>query len=108
MLSVVRYFRQLFRSPDAAERSDLQLLEEFAARRDQAAFATLVERHGPLVWGTCRRALSHNQDAEDAFQATFLVLAKKAGSVRWREDVAGWLYAVAVRVTRKARQRDQP
>src|SRR5262249_3062071 len=76
---------------------------DFAVRRDEAAFTALVERHGALVWGACRRALGHNQDAEDAFQATFLVLARKAGSVQWREDVAGWLYTVAVRVTRKVR-----
>jgi RNA polymerase sigma factor (sigma-70 family) len=96
--------RRLVRQLEAAEQTDLELLEAFAAGRDEAAFAALIERHGPLVWGACQRALGHTQDAEDAFQATFLILARRAGSVRWQADIAGWLYAVAIRVTRKARE----
>ena len=72
--------------------TDRQLLDRFAAGRDEAAFAALMQRHGPLVWGVCWRALHHTQDAEDVFQATFLVLAPKAGSVRWRNSVGNWLY----------------
>jgi RNA polymerase sigma factor (sigma-70 family) len=104
MIGVLHYLRGLFRGPTAAQ-TDRDLLHAFAARRDETAFATLVERHGPLVWGVCRRLLRHTQDAEDAFQATFLVLARKAGSVSWRDDAANWLYAVALRVARKARVR---
>jgi RNA polymerase sigma factor (sigma-70 family) len=99
----LRYLHGLFgRSADDAH-PDRTLLDSFATQRDERAFATLVERHGSLVWGVCKRILAHEQDAEDAFQATFLVLARKAGSVSWRDDVGNWLYAVAIRVARKAR-----
>jgi RNA polymerase sigma factor (sigma-70 family) len=79
------------------------LLEQFAARRDEGAFTALVDRHGPMVLGVCRRVLRQEQDAEDAFQATFLVLARNAGSRAWRVSVGPWLYAVALRVALKAR-----
>jgi RNA polymerase sigma factor (sigma-70 family) len=98
------FLRQLnrLRLGPAAGLSDKQLLNRFARDRSEEAFAILVERHGPLVLGLCRRVLRHEQDAEDAFQATFLVLARKAGAIRWRETVGGWLYAVAQRVAAKA------
>jgi RNA polymerase sigma factor (sigma-70 family) len=83
--------------------SDSQLLQRFAARTDQAAFATLVQRHGPLVLGVCRRVLQHDQDTEDAFQATFVVLARKAGSISKHESLASWLYKVAYRIALRAR-----
>jgi RNA polymerase sigma factor (sigma-70 family) len=79
---------------DGADLTDGQLLERFIDRRDELAFAALVHRHGPLVWGVCRRLLGHH-DAEDAFQATFLVLFRKAGTIVPRERVASWLYGVA-------------
>ena|SRR5438034_6937872 len=70
---------------------DRELVESYLERRDETAFAALVERHGPMVLGVCRSVLRHNQDAEDAFQATFLVLARKAGSIRRRNDLGSWL-----------------
>jgi RNA polymerase sigma factor (sigma-70 family) len=78
--------------------TDGQLLERFASRRDEEAFAQIVRRHGPLVLGVCRQILHHEQDAEDAFQATFLVLARKAGSIRSAEALPNWLYGVANRL----------
>lgn len=86
-----------------AEAGDASLLERFLNRNDEEAFATLVRRHGPLVMGVCRRVLRHSQDAEDAFQAVFLVLARKAASIRNRESIGSWLYEVAFHVAVKAR-----
>jgi len=86
-----------------AEPTDAVLLERFAAHREQEAFAALVQRHGPMVLGVCRRMLQHEQDAEDAFQAVFCVLARKAGAIRRGAAVGAWLYAVACRTARKAK-----
>ena len=97
---------QLVRStalPDEASVSDGQLLDQFIEHQDEFAFAALVRRHSPMVWGVCRRIVVHHQDAEDAFQATFLVLARKALSIRPREMVANWLFGVAQRTALKAR-----
>src|SRR5262245_58248269 len=86
-----------------SQTNDAALMDAFVARRDQAAFAALVQRHGPMVLGVCRRVLGHVQDAEDAFQATFWVLARKTSAVRPRAYVGNWLYGVAVRTALKAR-----
>ena len=88
---------------DAASLSDGKLLDHFIEHKDEGAFAALVQRHSAMVWGVCRRMLPHHHDAEDAFQATFLVLARNAAAVRKREMVANWLYGVAHRTALKAR-----
>src|SRR5262245_10558374 len=88
---------------DGSDQTDGQLLETFRSRRDDTAFAVLVRRHGPMVLGVCRRLVGSPQDAEDAFQATFLVLARKAGSVWPREAVGNFLYGVAYRTARRMR-----
>jgi RNA polymerase sigma factor (sigma-70 family) len=84
--------------------SDRHLLERFISTRDEAAFAALVQRHGPMVLGVCRRLLHDAHEAEDAFQATFLVLAHKARSIGRPELLGPWLYGVAVRTAGQARQ----
>jgi RNA polymerase sigma factor (sigma-70 family) len=96
------YLRRVVRAGGEADRTDGQLLEDYLSRRDEAAVAALVKRHGPMVWGVCRRLL-HHHDAEDAFQATFLVLARRAVSVRPREMVGNWLFGVAHQTALKAR-----
>jgi RNA polymerase sigma factor (sigma-70 family) len=85
------------------ELSDAQLLERFVRARDESAFAALLWRHGPMVLGVCRRLLGHTHDAEDAFQATFLVLVRKAAGLRRPALVGNWLYGVACRTARQAR-----
>jgi RNA polymerase sigma factor (sigma-70 family) len=85
------------------EVSDAELLGRFVTCRDEAAFAALMARHGPMVFGVCRRLLNQVQDAEDAFQATFLILARKAASIAKRELLSNWLYGVASRVAARAR-----
>jgi RNA polymerase sigma factor (sigma-70 family) len=82
---------------------DKQLLDRFLAERDDAAFEVLVRRHGPMVLGVCRRVLKNSHDAEDAFQATFLVLVRKAAAIVKRETVGGFLYGVAYKTALKAR-----
>ncbi len=102
----MRHLGLLFREGAVAGYPDGQLLEQFVARRGEAAeaaFAALVERHGPMVLGVCRRALPDPLDAEDAFQTTFLILARKAGSVRVGDSLGRWLYGVSRRVSARAR-----
>jgi RNA polymerase sigma factor (sigma-70 family) len=100
--SLVRHIRTMAGLPRTRESSDRQLLERFVAG-EESAFAALVQRHGALVLGVCRRVLQNGHDAEDAFQATFLVLAKKAASVGWKDSIGNWLHAVAYRIAMKTR-----
>jgi RNA polymerase sigma-70 factor (ECF subfamily) len=102
---LLRHIGRLISAPAGPPVSDGQLLDRFAGQRDGEAFAALMARHGALVWGVCRRVLGQEQEAEDAFQGTFLVLACKAGSVRRQESLAGWLCRVAYRVAVTARAR---
>jgi RNA polymerase sigma factor (sigma-70 family) len=100
-----RDIRRLFDEGTAAGVGDVQLLERFAASGDGSAFAALVARHGPMVLGVCRNVLRDPHDAEDAFQATFLVLVRKAGSLGRVRTLGGWLYRVAYRVALEANGR---
>ncbi len=104
--SLVRQIGTLFEGGSVAGMSDRQLLERFISHRDsgaEAAFAALVQRHGPLVLGVCTDLLGDRHNAEDAFQAVFLVLARKARSIRDADVLGNWLYGVAVRTSRHAR-----
>ncbi len=104
--SVLRSLETLFGAGSATGMTDRELLDRFLARRDEgaeAAFAALVARHGPLVWSVCRSISSDPHAAEDAFQATFLILVRKAGSIRRRETLGPWLYGVARRVAVRAK-----
>ncbi|HUR53482.1 MAG TPA: sigma-70 family RNA polymerase sigma factor, partial [Gemmataceae bacterium] len=83
--------------------SDKELLRRFAESGDQSAFAAVTERHAGMVFGVCKRVLHSRADAEDACQAVFLILARKAGALRWQASVANWLYATARKVARNAR-----
>jgi len=100
---LLRHIRQLAGAGDADPTADRELLRRFTVQRDEEAFAALVQRHGPMVLSVCRRILHRSQDVEDAFQATFLVLLRKAANHPWREAIGGWLHGVAVRVALRAR-----
>jgi RNA polymerase sigma factor (sigma-70 family) len=97
------HIRRLAASRTESSATDAELLERFVSRRDEAAFTCLLTRHGPMIWSVCRRIVPDVHCAEDAFQATFLVLLRKAGAIGRREHLANWLYGVAFRVARDAR-----
>src|SRR5262249_10120357 len=106
---VLQHLRLVFSARNAVGVPDAQLLERFTSQHDEAAFELLVWRHGKMVLGTCQRLLRDVHEAEDAFQACFLALARRAGSISRRESVGGWLYKVAFRLalgakTRRARR----
>jgi DNA-directed RNA polymerase specialized sigma24 family protein len=97
-----RQIRQLFDEGSLTGLTDAQILERFVARRDEAAFAILVERHGPMVLAVCRGVLKDVNDAEDAFEAAFLVLFRKSGGLRGGGSLGSWLYRVAYRIAIRA------
>ena len=103
--SVLRYIHRIKEAEEASHLSDERLLARFIADRDEGAFTALVKRHCSMVMGICRRILADHHQAEDAAQAAFFVLARKAASIRYRKTVASWLYGVAVRTAMKARAR---
>jgi RNA polymerase sigma factor (sigma-70 family) len=103
MNSLIEHIRRSVFVGEDGMRTDAQLLGAFLERREEAALAALVRRHGPMVWNVCRRLLGSHHDAEDAFQATFLVLVRKANVITPREMLANWLYGVAYQTARKAR-----
>jgi RNA polymerase sigma-70 factor (ECF subfamily) len=100
---VIRHLRNVARQHEGAQVGDAELLERFIAHRDHRAFELLVHRHGPMVLGVCKRVLGNEADAEDAFQATFLVLVRKATAIIPRTQVGNWLHGVAHKTALKAK-----
>src|SRR5438876_12250178 len=101
--NVIRHLHRLVGGGPAGGLADADLLQRFVTHRNEAAFEVLIWRHGPMVWNVCQRLLHHQHDAEDAFQATFLALVRKAGSIRQPGSLSSWLYKVAYRVALRAR-----
>ncbi len=103
MDAAIRDLQALFNMGVTGTLSDAQLLDRLVERQEEAVFEEIIRRHGPMVWGVCRRILRDSHDAEDAFQVTFLVLARKSASIRPREKLGNWLYGVAYQTAMKAR-----
>src|SRR5262245_18642039 len=100
----LRHIRRLIVAEGTSDLADAELLGRFVAQKDESAFAALLGRHGPMVLGVCRRLLPNPEDAEDAFQVTFLILVRKAGSIRAGESVGSWLHGTAHRTALEARR----
>src|SRR2546425_3639522 len=94
LTNVLQQLRTMAHARTYEETSDRELLERFLAEREEAAFVAMLKRHGPMVLHVCRRIQGNEHDAEDAFQATFLLLARKAASIRKLESLACWLHGV--------------
>jgi RNA polymerase sigma factor (sigma-70 family) len=103
MGTITHYLQQMVAASRVVDTEDGELLERFVAQQDESAFAALVQRYGGLVYGLCRRILRDEQDAEDAFQASFLILVRKATTISKNASVGSWLYGVAVRVALRAK-----
>ena len=103
LASVLQHLRTLAHAKAYEESSDRQLLELFLAEREEAAFVALLKRHGPMVLQVCRRIQGNPHDAEEVFQATFLLFARKAGSISKPESLASWLHGVAHRLALEAK-----
>jgi RNA polymerase sigma factor (sigma-70 family) len=101
--TLVNFLRRISVPAWAAGQADSQLLKRFVDDDDPAAFAALVQRHGPLVFGVCQRVLHNTHDAEDAFQATFLLLARKCNSILKKDSIGSWLHGVAFKVATRAK-----
>src|SRR5262249_51915394 len=95
--------RRVARAPSHSDLSDGELLQRFARQREEGAFTALLQRHGPMVLGVCQSVLHDAHDAEDAFQATFLVLVRQPGAIGKPASVASWLHGVAYRIALRAR-----
>src|SRR5437588_8275527 len=100
---ILRFLHRTHQIHEAGARSDSELLSRFVTQGEEAAFSVLVGRHGPMVMGVCRRVLGDFHSAEDCFQATFIVLARRAASIRSRTALGTWLYAVAQRIALRAK-----
>src|SRR5215510_2977193 len=100
----LQHLRKAMAAETLASNSDCQLIERFLADHDEAAFHALLRRHGPMVFRVCRRVLGQEQDVEDAFQATFLVLAREARGIRKHQSIASWLHGVAYRLSLNERK----
>src|SRR5438477_6418432 len=100
---VMQNLRRSMLLRDSVGLSDRQLLASFVSHREESAFEAIVRRHGPMVMGVCRRVLGHRHDAEDAFQASFLVLVRKAKSIASGELLGNWLYGVAYNTALRAK-----
>lgn len=101
--SVLRFLHHMVYAEQVHDLTDADLLRRFVSDREESAFTLLVQRHGPMVLGVCQRVLHNLHAAEDAFQATFVVLARRAASLHGHGSLASWLYGVAWRVARTAR-----
>lgn len=106
--SLIREVRRFIEASRPDDDSDPSLVTRFVRSRDEAAFAELVRRHGPMVLGVCRRVLRHANDAEDALQATFLILVRRAADIRDPDRLGPWLYGVALRTANKLRSSRRP